>query len=69
MVWSIFNEAYATVHEVMPANATAKVAQALLSVDRQNLYHSFQDGIRVSVGTFFAKDNHYTLFRKEDCQA
>jgi len=69
MVSSVYNEAYAAVHEVMPADATAKVASTLLSVDRHNLYHSFQDGIRVSVGTFLAKDNNYTLFRKEDWQA
>jgi len=69
MVVSVYNEAIAAVHEVMPADATAKVTNALLSVDRQNLYHSFQDGIRVSAGTLFAKDNHYTLFRKEDWPA
>jgi len=69
MVSSVYNQAYAAVHEVMPADATAKVASTLLSVDRHNLYHSFQDGIRVSVGTFLAKDNNYTLFRKEDWQA
>jgi len=45
------------------------MANALLSVDRQQLYHSFQDGIRVSVGTFLAKDIEYTLFRKEDWHA
>mmetsp|Transcript_67217 Transcript_67217/g.129909 ORF Transcript_67217/g.129909 Transcript_67217/m.129909 type:complete len:452 (+) Transcript_67217:112-1467(+) len=67
MVLSVFNEAYSAVHQVIPA--TAKVEGALLSVDRHHMYHSFQDGIRVTVGTFFAKDNHYTLFRKEDWQA
>jgi len=69
MVSSVYNEALATVHEVLPADASAKVANALLSVDRHNMYHSFQEGIRVSLGTFFAKDNNYTLFRKEDLQA
>jgi len=39
---------------------------ALVTVDRQYLYHSFQDGLKFTFNEAFQKDNHYTLFRSED---
>jgi len=50
-------------HPVTPA------LEALVSMDRQTIYNSFQDGVKYTIHNFFSKDNHYTLFRKEDWPA
>jgi len=42
---------------------------SLVTVDRQTLYSSFQDGMRYTLHEAFSKDNHYTLFRMEDWPA
>jgi len=45
------------------------LTSSLVTIDRQYFYHSFQDGLQFTLTTFFAKDNHYTLFRYEDWPA
>jgi len=47
-------------HPVAPA------LEALVSMNRQTMYTSVQDGVKYTLHNFFMKDNHYTLFRKED---
>jgi tellurite resistance protein TerC len=45
------------------------VSSALVTVDRQYLYSSFQDGVRYTLREAFSHDNHYVLFRYEDWPA
>jgi len=47
----------------------ARMTSSLVLLDRQYLYHSFQDGLQFTLNAAFAKDNHYTLFRYEDWPA
>jgi len=47
----------------------AKVLALAEQVDRHNVGALFQDGLRYTLEEAFAKDNHYTLFRKEDAPA
>mmetsp|Transcript_50695 Transcript_50695/g.122037 ORF Transcript_50695/g.122037 Transcript_50695/m.122037 type:complete len:440 (-) Transcript_50695:242-1561(-) len=52
-----------------PALPSTPATNALVTIDRQYLEHSFQDGLQFTLNTAFAKDNHYTLFRYEDWPA
>jgi len=48
---------------------TTPALGALVSMDRQTIYSSFQDGFKYTIHNFFSRDNHYTLFRMEDWPA
>uniref|UniRef100_A0A7S4SN40 Uncharacterized protein n=1 Tax=Alexandrium monilatum TaxID=311494 RepID=A0A7S4SN40_9DINO len=52
-----------------PVAPNPLVTNSLVTIDRQYLYNSFQDGLQFTLNTAFAKDNHYTLFRHEDWPA